>query len=162
MLMEVSILIQYNSRSILQITNRSSRQSTRVNRPQTGVTINMQTANRLPAYNQYSILISNLYNYHCCIEILKILKFRTPISLHSLLNISKRNNSVSLLPRFPSIQFLHKAPTLWNMACKKLLNKFDHDLSVKLGFFKNSLKALLVKNQRKFAENEWHPDNFVI
>ena len=101
-------------------------------------------------FNTNGILtIQNLYNYHCCLEILKILKFRTPMSLFSLLDISKRKNSMTLLPPFPSIQFMHKAPTLWNMACKKLLN-FEHDLSVKVGFFKNSLKTLLLKNQRKY------------
>ena len=113
-------------------------------------------------FNTNEILtVQNLYNYHCCIEIVKILKFRTPMSLYSLLNISKRNNCISLIPRFPSPQFLHRAPTLWNMACKKLLN-FEHDLSLKVGFFKNSLKALLLKNQQKYDENEWHPENYII
>ena len=113
-------------------------------------------------FNTNGILtIQNLYNYHCCLEILKILKFRTPMSLFSLLDISKRKNSMTLLPPFPSIQFMHKAPTLWNMACKKLLN-FEHDLSVKVGFFKNSLKTLLLKNQRKYDENEWHSENYII
>ena len=114
-----------------------------------------------PLYNETSILaVQNLYTYHCCIEMFKILKFHKPIALYSLLNISNRNNSMLIIPPVPSIQFMYNGSRLWNVANKKLLNGSQYDRSTKLSFVKNSVKQLLLKNQSKFDKNEWYPTNF--
>ena len=113
-----------------------------------------------PLFNETSILtVQNLYAYYCCIETFKILKFRTPITLYSLLNISNRNNSMLIIPPSPSIQFMYIGPRLWNIASKKILSGLQFDRSTKLLLVKNSIKQLLLRNQNKFDKNEWYPAN---
>ena len=101
-----------------------------------------------------------IYNKFCCSEMFKILKFRTPIAMHSYLNISKRNNQILLLTPTPSCQFLYKASVLWNKACKSLLPKFDDDLSISQSSFKNKLHNMLKANQCNGDKYEWIPHNF--
>ena len=99
-----------------------------------------------PLYNATSILaVQNMYTYHCCIEMFKILKFHKPIALYSLLNISNRNNSMLIIPPAPSIQFLYNGSRLWNTASKKILTGLQYDRSIKLSLVKNSIKQLLLK-----------------
>ena len=87
------------------------------------------------------LTVQNLYNYHSCIEMFKIIKFRLPTSVYSFINISSRKNLLIILPeKHKSVsQFLYSASVLWNMAHKKLLNR-DHDTSTKLAFVKQSAK----------------------
>ena len=108
------------------------------------------------------LAVGNLYNYHCCIEIFKILKFRTPIALYSLLNISDRNNSMLLLTPTPSAQFMYNGPRLWNIAYKKLMSNSQYDHSTNLSLVKSSLKNLLLTNQNKYDKDEWCVYNFTM
>ena len=114
-------------------------------------------------FNINNILTAqNLYNYHSCIEMFKIIKFRLPVSLYAHINISDRKNLLIILPKKHRnmSQFLYKASILWNIAHRKLLTR-DHDTSTKLAFVKNSLKALLLQNQRK-GNTDWADENFKI
>ena len=114
-------------------------------------------------FNNNDLLsVENLFTYHCCIEIFKIIKFRTPITLYSLLNISQRNNSMLLIPPRPSIHFTYTGPKLWNDVRKKLRVDSEIDPSTKLSLIKSSLKTLLLTNQKKFDDYEWCPYNFII
>ena len=114
-----------------------------------------------PLFNQNGLFtVQNLYNKFCCSEMFKILKFRTPIALHSYLNISRRNNQILLLTPTPSCQFLYKGSVLWNKACKTLLPKYNDDLSISQLSFKSKLHKLLKQNQCNDDSIEWIPDNF--
>jgi len=116
-----------------------------------------------PLFSNNNLLaVKNLYTYHCCIEIFKILKFHTPITLYSQLNISQRNRPMSLIPPKPSIQFAYTGPKLWNDVRKRLCTGLEIEGSTKLSLIKNSIKSLLLTNQKKFDEVEWCPYNFTI
>ena len=110
--------------------------------------------------NNKIMTVQNLYNYHACIEMFKIIKFRLPISLYSLINVSGRNSLLLILPEKTS-QFMYKASFLWNTAYKRMLTR-DHDTSTKLSFVKTTLKTLLIENQKKFDRDEWIMENFSI
>lgn len=111
-------------------------------------------------FHQNKILaLKNIYNYQCCLEILKILKFRLPACLYDLLNISQRNNGIRLILPSLSGDFIYNGSKLWNTATQVL--SIDSDLySIRLGPFKNKLKNILQGIQNKFGKDEWHPYNF--
>ena len=112
-------------------------------------------------FNQNDILaVRNLHTYHCCVEIFKIMKFRIPINLYETLNISHRNNSMLLITPSPSCHFSYIGPKTWNTAYKKILDDSEQDLTTTVALVKNSLKHLLIKNQKVHEENEWRPANF--
>ena len=90
-----------------------------------------------PLLNKYSILtVHNLYTYYCAVEIFKILKFRSPISLYQQFELSKRKETL-LITTHPSHNFHYKAGLIWNVV-RNLLQIFD--FSAKLGLFKLNLK----------------------
>ena len=68
-----------------------------------------------PIFNRLQLLtVQNLYKYHCISEIFRIMKFRTPYSLYSTIDSSKRDTSnVIILPRKTNT-FLYIASKLWN------------------------------------------------
>ena len=105
-----------------------------------------------PIFNQLSILsIHNLYTYHCFMEVFKILKLRTPISLHSKYNISKRKPT-TLISSLPSNSFIYRSTFIWNT----LAPKFKvYDYSVKISLIRTSLKKLLLLTQHRETKIEW-------
>ena len=51
-----------------------------------------------PLFNHHDIFtVHNLYNYHCSIELFKILKTRTPISLFSKFTLSSRKDTLLII-----------------------------------------------------------------
>ena len=111
-----------------------------------------------PLFNTQSILtIHNLYTYHCANEIFKILKFRTPMSLYQLFELSNRKETL-LITKSPSNYFVYKASFIWN-AVRKVLQ--IPDFSVKIGPFKTSLKSYLFNAQKTGDDTEWVNSNFV-
>ena len=90
------------------------------------------------------------------------MKFRNPINLYETLNISQRNNGMLLITPIPSIQFLYTGPKTWNYVYKKIFVKILGDLSTSVAIVKNSVKKLLLKNQKKYDENDWHKENVQI
>ena len=108
--------------------------------------------NTKPLFKKHKLLaVQNLYNYHCFMEILKILKFRTPISLHALFTISHRSETTLITP-YPNPHFLYQSAIIWNSIRQKLaLN----DYSVSLGSVKANLKKILFHNQHQHDDNEW-------
>ena len=64
-----------------------------------------------PLFTKHSVLnVRNLFVYHCFNEIFKILKFRTPISLCEVFELSKRNSKETrLITREPSLNFKYQA-----------------------------------------------------
>ena len=65
-----------------------------------------------------------------------------------------------LITPSPSCHFSYTGPKTWNNAYKKILADSEQDLTTKVSFVKNSLKKLLIKNQKRHEENEWRPANF--
>ena len=116
-----------------------------------------------PLFNNNDLLaVQNLFTYHCCIEVFKILKFHTPITLYSQLNISQRNNSMLLITPRPSTQFTYIGPKLWNDVRKKLHIESEIEGSTNLSSIKSAIKCLLLTNQKKFDKYEWYLYNLTI
>ncbi len=68
-----------------------------------------------PLFKKLNILsIHNLYSYHCFMELLKILKFRSPPSMYAKFNISERKPTL-LLINSPSDNFMHKSDQIWTI-----------------------------------------------
>ena len=88
-------------------------------------------------------------------EVLKILKFRAPISMYSLFTVSKRK-SIKLVPPYPTKHFTYKAAKLWN-SLQPMLG--INDYSVSIGQTKTRLKKILVDNQLSHDDTEWVPTN---
>ena len=99
-------------------------------------------------FNKHSLMtIHNLYFYHCSNDIYKILKFRTPISLHSMFKLSNRTGKGTLLLTPPPSQsYCYRSGTIWNFVRGKLLlNEF----TVAQSTFKLSIKKLIMDAQRQ-------------
>ena len=69
--------------------------------------------------------VQNLYNFHCVIEIFKIIKFATPISLNQLISLSQRTSSATIILPKPSHHFLYQSPIRWNVVSKSII-KFNY------------------------------------
>ena len=99
-----------------------------------------------PLFNSKSIMnVKNLYIYHCANEIFKILKFRTPISMFELLNLSTRAGKATLLvtPN-PSNNFFYFGSLIWNVV-RDLVKMYD--LNSKTFSIKSGLKKQILEIQ---------------
>ena len=111
-----------------------------------------------PIFNHHKILtVHNLYKYHCILELFKVLKMHTPISIYSLFQISNRKQTLLLTPK-PSTNFTYKAASLWNTYRTKLL--VDNDMSISIGKLKSVLKAHLHTVQCQYDQFEWCDLNY--
>ena len=112
-----------------------------------------------PLFQKHEIMnVHNLYSYHCVMELLKILKFRIPISLYSKFELSKRKDTLILTPN-PSTSFIYKASILWN----SLKNKLGiSDFCVNVNSTRSKLKSLILSNQNSCDADEWSDYNFNI
>ena len=105
-----------------------------------------------PLLKKYSVLaVQNLYSYHCFIETLKILKFRTPRSLYSLYTFSIHND-MYLIPNLYDKQFLYQSSVIWNIIRKKI---GISDFSCNISSVKISLIKSLNVNQNQHDELNW-------
>ena len=110
-----------------------------------------------PLFSHLGLLtIQNLYSYHCLMEIFKILKFRAPISLHSLYTISQRKTTTLITPH-PTNSFIYKSANMWNTLQSKLKIM---DYSINLSKIKIEIKKLLLTNQVRHDDTEWYCSNF--
>ena len=109
-----------------------------------------------PLFSKHSLLtVHNLYSYHCCNELFKLLKFRTPISLFELFNLSKRpGKETLLLSTLPSNSFVHKAASLPNTFRQLITLK---DFNITQSAFKNKLRNTILLSQNKGDVNNWEP-----
>jgi hypothetical protein len=104
------------------------------------------------------ITLNNLYYLHCASEIYKILRFRTPISMYSLFNLSKRaNKDTLLLSPLQSNTFIYMAGAIWNSVRQKF-NILDFT-SVSAGSLKSLLKSLILTQQALGDKWEWQVCN---
>ena len=112
-----------------------------------------------PLFNQNKVItLYNLYYLHCTAEVYKILRFRTPISLHSLFNLSKRpNKDTLLLSPLQSDAFVYRAGVIWNSIRQKL-NIFEFS-TISAGSLKSRLKSLILTQQSLGDKWEWESIN---
>ena len=117
-----------------------------------------------PLFQKIGLLaVQNVHKYQTCLEIIKILKYRTPISIYSLLNQSSRECSELLILPRNSNTFLYHASKIWNTALKNIIVKSNKDIStLKLATFKLNFKECLLNMQNMSDPLEWIPDNFDI
>lgn len=109
-----------------------------------------------PLFAKHSLLtVHNLYSYHCCNELFKVLKYRTPISLYELFSLSKRPGKETLLiSSLPSNCFVHQASSLWN-TFRQMVGLYDFNMNQNA--YKNKLKNKILLSQQKGDINNWEP-----
>ena len=108
-----------------------------------------------PLFTKHEILAAeNLYRHRCLMELFKILKSRTPISLFSLFSISNRKDNLLITP-CPTSQFMYKSAWLWNEFRKVSHLNFTSSCSS----VKNFLKQSLLSVQNRYGA-DWCNNNF--
>ena len=108
-----------------------------------------------PLFTKHELLtVENLYRYRCLMECFKVIKFRVPISLYYLFNISNRKDDLLITP-FPSNQFMYRSSYLWNEFRKSSSLNFNSPLSSA----KNTLRNSLLKAQGRYGA-DWSDKNF--
>ena len=138
-----------------------------------------------PIFNSREILtIHNLFKYHTLLSVIKILKFRTPISMYSCFNISSRKGTFLVTTETVST-YIYIASSMWNKCTGFIFNKpslveiwHSHmkepekvlipgsspnsDLCISMSTFKYRLKKLLLETQKQGDTIEWQDHNFEI
>ena len=105
-------------------------------------------------FNKHSLMtVHNLYFYHCSNDIFKILKFRTPISLYTLINLSNRTgkDTLVLTPR-PSNSYCYRLGTIWNFIRGQLS---IHEFTISQSSFKSSIKKFILGVQLQGDPVHW-------
>ena len=101
-----------------------------------------------PLFQKYKVMtIQNLYVYHTYMELFKILKLRSPISLYGQFVISDRKETM-LISKRPANNFVSRSTKIWNIISPKMSVT---DFCCKINATKNHLKKALLDLQH--AEN---------
>ena len=97
--------------------------------------------------------VHNLYVYHCSNETLKIMKYRTPISMFNVFKTSNRKTSQILTPT-PDIQYVYNdiMQVLHGIGPDRLLN-----LILTLVIFIFHLEYALLKNHILLSQKMGNP-----
>ena len=126
-------------------------------------------------FNKNDLLIlKNIYRYFSFLEVCKILKFKSPISISELLTISKQPFKKLLnLPRanldITKESFVFSASKIWNEFLKRVFEECEaskngivipgsaqnSDLSTSMGTIKSRIKNCLLKDQKSGCEISW-------
>ena len=121
-----------------------------------------------PLFNEHELLsLENLYTYHTFMEVFKLLKFQSPISLRELFTLSHISHKLTLiLPRVSlnkrKQNFIFKSAIIWNKLLPCILTKCEaeecgivvpgsssnSDLSAPISFVKNKLRSSLLVDQK--------------
>ena len=135
-----------------------------------------------PLFNEHKILsLHHLHIQHIFMELFKIIKYRTPISLYELFQKSQRTSSLlMILPRInldiSKQNFVFNGSFVWNKLISKLFDKCSpnekgimvpgstecSDLSAPISSIKNKLKVILFETQKLVTPGrnmEWMSDN---
>ena len=110
-----------------------------------------------PLFHSNNLLtIHNLYKYHCIVELFKLIKLCTPMSIYELMKRSERRENYFIsLP--PSSLFDYQASNFWNK-CRKSNSEIDFTTSIKI--VKTKLKICLLETQNRHDMYVWHEFNF--
>ena len=133
-----------------------------------------------PLFNENNILsVYNLYVMHTFMEIFKILKYHSPISIYELLSLSfRRCQKLTLLLPKVNLQasknnFIFKATTLWNKFYANVFNRcppqnngiiipgssINSDMAASIAVIKKKLKSHLFMQQKIGLNNIWNDTN---
>ena len=111
-----------------------------------------------PLMSKHSVLnIYNLHHYCCALMCLKILKFRSPISLYSMFKLSSRKQTMLILPRGIKTM-VYMFSKIWNEV-RKILSV--EDFSVSSSSLKSSAKSFLLARQHRNNPIEWDQTNLM-
>ena len=111
-----------------------------------------------PIFNRQKLLtVHNLYSYYTALEILKILKLRTPMSIFSFFELSDLNPAFIITPS-PTNYFSYKSAFLWNFVNNIVLGE-QNDFSINISLFKLTLKRYLLLRQSAHDPKEWISKN---
>ena len=110
-----------------------------------------------PLFKHHNVLaLQNLYTYHTLMEVSKILKLRSPISLHDQFNISTRKET-TIITSTPAGNFVSRSSYLWNKVAPKL-KLVDYCFSISA--LKSNLKSALLKLQHADNPITWSSEDF--
>ena len=126
-----------------------------------------------PIFNEHNILsLNNLHIFHTFMELFKIIKFRTPVSLFELFEVSSRSQ-LMILPRVnldvSKQNFVFKSASIWNKLSNIIFEKClpqqngiiipgsanNSDVAASTSIIKNKLKSYLLASQKSGDETEW-------
>ena len=109
-----------------------------------------------PLFNSHQIMtVHNLYFYHCINDVSKILKFRTPMSLFSLFDMSNRSGKETLIimPK-PSDSYIYRAGAIWNTVRNHLISL--NTLTFKPNQLKSQIKVAISNAQLQGEPEDWN------
>ena len=110
-----------------------------------------------PLFKEHKILaLHNLYTYHTLMEVSKILKLRSPISLHSQYNMSNRKETTIIVDT-PAGNFVSRSSYLWNKIAPKLK---IFDFCFKLNSLKSNIRNALQELQHADNPLTWTSEDF--
>ena len=100
--------------------------------------------------------VHNLYVYHCSYETLKIMKYRTPISMFNVFKTSNRKTT-QMVTQIPDIQYVYNASITWNWARQVIKSNTDiSDFSFSSTDAKAILKNHILLSQKMGNSCEWN------
>ena len=112
-----------------------------------------------PLFKKHAILtLQNLYFYHTYMEVLKILKFRDPITLFENYSISDRKPTL-LIQDIPANNFVSRSTKIWNLVTPKYKLA---DFSCNISMVKTRLKKGLLRLQSSNDPITWTTNDFDI
>ena len=104
----------------------------------------------------FIMTVHNLYVYHCSNETLKIMKYRTPISMFNVFKTSNRKTTQMVTPT-PDIQYAYNASITWNWARQVIKSNTDiSDFSFSSADAKAILKNHILMSQKMGNPCEWN------
>ena len=100
--------------------------------------------------------VHNLYVYHFSNKTLKIMKYRTPISMFNVFKTSNRKTTQMVTPT-PDIQYAYNASITWNWARQVIKSNTDiSDFSFSSADAKAILKNHILMSQKMGNPCEWN------
>ena len=113
-----------------------------------------------PLFKDNEILtVQNLYTYHSFIELFKIMKFSTPMSMYEEYSRSSRKPMLIINKLDPPDNHNTRSTKIWNIITPNL-KIFDY--SVSISCLKSKLKSSLLANQHCHAVYDWTNKDFDI
>ena len=103
-----------------------------------------------------------MYHYFCTVDVFKIFKYRQPITLYEIYQLSHRETSLTLILPECSGQFIYKSALAWNSVYRGVLEKPNSDLTTKISHFQDEIKKLLISKQNEGERIEWQKSNFIL
>ena len=101
-----------------------------------------------PLFKLHDILtVHNIYKYHSTLEMIKILKHRTPLLMYEQFKLSKRNNETLVILGTYSNQFMYNGPQIWNSIIKVVIATKLSLGNIIINIFKSKLKKYLLQIQ---------------